>query len=287
MNKTILFIFLLFLNLHLNAFSSVWKISKNNNHIYLAGTIHALGEKDYPLNKTFYKAYKNSQIIVFETNLQKLADPSFSYLIKSKTRYKKNDYISNYLSKETLSLLKIELKKRKIPYSLIENLKPGIISVILTQNELQRLNIFGIGVDKYFSQKAKKDKKKRLYLETVYKQIDFLSTMGEGYEDDFIKYTLKDLKTLEKDFILMKKAWRQGDNELLEKISLKPLLLNFPKLYDSLLVKRNEKWLIKIKKMFKNKKIEYVLVGALHLVGEQGLLKELERLDYIITRVKE
>ena len=287
MNKTILFIFFLFLNLHLNAFSSVWKISKNNNHIYLAGTIHSLGEKDYPLERAFYKAYKNSQILVFETNLEKLDNPSFSYLIKSKTRYKKNDYISNYLSTKTLSLLKIELKKRKIPYSAMKNLKPGIISVILTQNELQRLNIFGIGVDKYFSQKAKKDKKKRLYLETVYKQIDFLSTMGEGYEDDFIKYTLKDLKTLEKDFNLMKKAWRNGDNELLEKISLKPLSLNFPRLYDSLLVKRNEKWLIKIQKMFKNKKIEYVLVGALHLVGEIGLLKELERLDYMVTRVKE
>ena len=287
MYKKTIILFLLFLNLYLNASSSVWKISNNNNHIYLAGTIHSLGKKDYPLNKAFYKAYKNSQILVFETNLEKLENPSFSYLIKSKTMYKKNDYISNYLSSQTLNLLKIELQKRKIPYSVIKNLKPGMISVILTQNELKRLNMFGIGVDKYFSQKAKKDKKKRLYLESVYKQIDFLSSMGEGYEDEFIKYTLKDLKTLKKDFILMKKAWRSGDNELLEKISLNPLLLNFPKLYDSLLTKRNEKWLIKIKKMFKSKKVEYVLVGALHLVGKEGLLNELERLGYTITRVKE
>lgn len=40
--------------------SSVWKISKNNDHIFIGGTIHILPEEEFPLPNEFLNAYKNT-----------------------------------------------------------------------------------------------------------------------------------------------------------------------------------------------------------------------------------
>src|SRR5262245_38765729 len=46
--------------------SSVWGVEKNGHVIYLAGTIHLLREKDYPLPGVFEQAYRDSVRLVFE-----------------------------------------------------------------------------------------------------------------------------------------------------------------------------------------------------------------------------
>ncbi len=46
--------------------SSVWVAEKDGHAIYLAGTIHLLRKKDYPLPDVFDQAYNDSRRLVFE-----------------------------------------------------------------------------------------------------------------------------------------------------------------------------------------------------------------------------
>jgi len=283
--KYIVFIFCI---LFVNAFaqSPVWKISKNGTHLFIAGTIHLLNKDDYPLPKAFDYAYKRSSTIVFEADTNKFSQASFRPLILRKTLYSKNKTLADYLDNKTLKELKLYLKKENIPYSNVAKLKPGMLSITLMMEELKKLSLVGIGVDEFYSKKAISDKKKIKFLESVFKQLDFLANMGKNDESAFVKYMLKDLNNIEKEFSLMKKAWRQGDNEALKKVSLDSWKNKFPKLYHSLLIERNKAWLPKIVKMLRNKEVELILFGALHLVGDEGILELLKEKGYTITNIE-
>ena len=284
LNKYILVFVLLYSSLY--AKSSVWKVSKDSNHFYIAGTIHALSKSDYALPKEYEEAYLNSELIVFEADTNKLSQKSFSYLINTKTRYKKNDSLDNYLDNDTKEKLIKYLSANNILYKNIKNLKPGILSIYLTSLELKKLKLTALGVDAYYSLKAKEDNKKIKYLESIYKQLDFLSSMSKGYESEFVNYTLKDLKNIKKQFFLMKKAWRSGNMVELKRISLDPWVNDFPILYENLLIKRNKAWMKKILKMSKTKEVEFILFGALHLVGEEGILNKLKNKGFTISQLK-
>ena len=134
----------------------------------------------------------------------------------------------------------------------------------------------------FFRLRALNDQRKIKHLETIYEQLEFISEMGEGYENELIEYTLNDLKKLPKLFGSIKEAWRNGDNARLQKVALAPWKDRFPKLYDSLLVERNNNWIADIEKMLKTKEVEFVLFGALHLVGEDGIITQLKALGYNI-----
>ena len=271
----ILFFCCIIFNAHAYAKSPVWKISKNGYHLFLGGTIHLLTKSDYPLPRAFETAYNNSTLLVLETDLQKFGEPEFQQTILHSTMYTGKQNITQFLKPTTAKSLETHLANRGIPMEPMLKFKPGMLSVTLTLVELQRLGLVGTGVDEFFNLRALNDSKKIKYLETVFDQLEFLSKMGEGNENEFIAYTLKDLNNLSSQFSSIREAWKNGDNTRLEKIGLDPWKEHFPKLYNSLLVERNKNWISQIERMLQTREVEFVLFGALHLAGEQGLLAKL------------
>ena len=82
----------------------------------------------------------------------------------------------------------------------------------------------------------------------------------------------------------MKDAWRRGDNLKLKEVAITPLKNDFPNVYQNLVVKRNDAWIEKIERMLETQEVELVLVGALHLVGDDGLLEKLAARGYRIQK---
>ena len=275
-----LFLSLILFNVHAYAKSPVWKISKDGNHLFIGGTIHLLAQSDYPLPGAFEHAYKNSKLLVLETDLQKFSSPEFQPEIVKSSVYTGEQNITQFLKPDTLRDLEHHLTNRGIPLEAIIKLKPGMLSVTLTVLELQRLGLAGTGVDQFFSLRALNDSREIKYLETVSEQLEFISSMGEGNEDAFIEYMLSDLKNLPALLGTTKEAWKNGDNDRLRQAALDPWKERFPKLYNSMLVKRNNNWVPQIERMLKTKEVEFVLFGALHLAGEQGVLAQLKALGY-------
>ncbi|MFT6389341.1 MAG: hypothetical protein ACJAUP_002732 [Cellvibrionaceae bacterium] len=159
-----------------------------------------------------------------------------------------------------------------------------MLSVVLTVVELQRLGLAGIGVDEFFNKRAKKDGKQRLFLETIDDQFNALLSTGEGKENQVIVQAIDELEKMSEIMQQTKQAWRQGDNNTLMAVALAPWVDDFPKLYQALLVNRNLRWIPQIKSFMKTSEVEYVLVGALHLVGPDGLLALMKAQGYQVER---
>jgi len=268
-----------------HATSSVWEISNGKTSIYLGGTVHVLTADDYPLPAEFDRAYGLADVLVLETDMAKLESPAFQQAMLSQMSYPKGQNLTQDLTPETYKLLAAYCESRGIGMQLINTFKPSMISLMLTMAELQRLNFTGIGVDKYYNGKAITDAKELGKLETVEQQLAFIAGIGDGKEDALIRYSLEDIKTLPTFMKEMKIAWRNGNTQALVDLAITPLVKDFPDIYQSLLVQRNNNWLPQIEAMFTNKKTELVLVGTLHLVGKDGLLHQLEASGYKINQL--
>ncbi|WP_228140319.1 TraB/GumN family protein [Moritella sp. JT01] len=268
-----------------HATSSVWKVSNGEHSLYLGGTVHVLALDDYPFPAEFDRAYALADTLVFETDMAKLESPEFQQTMLSQLRYPAGQNLTQDLTPETYMMLAAYCESRGIGMQALNNFKPSMVSLMLTMAELQRLNLTGLGVDKYYNSKAVIDAKELGKLETVEQQLAFIAGMGKGKEDELIRYSLEDIKTLPTFMHEMKTAWRHGNRKALIDLAITPLVKDFPDIYQSLLVQRNNNWLPQIEAMFDSKDTEFVLVGALHLVGKDGLLQRLETAGYKVTQL--
>ena len=268
-----------------SATSSVWKISKNKQHLFIGGTIHILSADDYPLPCEFDAAYSVSDKVFFETDISpdKLAKASIDMLTKG--TYPVGETIANHLSEPTAKQLKSYIASLGMPAEQFMSFKPGILMSITAIAELSKIGIKAEGVDQFLFNRAKQDNKPTDYFEEISEQIDFLVNLGVGNEENFIKYSLENSKNLESQFVQMRENWRNGELEQLANISkVDELREKFPKVFSTLLTNRNQQWLKRIDSLIESAEIEYILVGALHLTEEEGLLAKLEAKGYQITQ---
>ncbi|MDH5600901.1 MAG: TraB/GumN family protein [Gammaproteobacteria bacterium] len=268
-----------------NAESPVWKVTKGNHHLYLGGTIHLLGKSDYPLPPAFNTAYHEASRLVFEADMMKFQSPEYQNIFMQKISYPDDKSLKDVLNKKNLVALEKFFTDRDMPFDPMLRFKPGMLVMMLTVIEMKRLNIAGIGVDQFYINKGLKEGKKFSFLEEVDEQLAFIVDMGKDNPNELVEYTLRDMHQLATQLAAIKKAWRTGNNAELKKVALIPWKDGFPELYNTLMVKRNHKWIPKIENMLKTKEVEFVMFGALHMVGDDGVLKLLQQRGYTIQKL--
>jgi len=265
-----------------HADAPVWKVVKGDRQLFIGGTLHLLAESDYPLPAEFENAYRQSAIVVFEADLQKMQTPEFQKLLQSKVVYTDGRSPKSVLSGKTYQALEQHMTSRGLPIDSFQQMKPGMLAVTLTLIELQRKGFYGTGVDEFFNLKARNDGKTIGQLEPAERQLAFLASLGDGREDALIAHTLRDLEKLPKIITSLKEAWRNGNRGKMKAIAITPIKKDFPKVYHQLLVQRNRDWIPKIEEMMATREVEFILVGAAHLVGEEGILSQLAARGYTI-----
>jgi uncharacterized protein YbaP (TraB family) len=78
-------------------------------------------------------------------------------------------------------------------------------------------------------------------------------------------------------------AWRKGDASMLEKIALSSFD-GYRGAYASLIVERNNNWIPQIEACMERPQPCFVVVGAAHLIGPDGLLVLLKQKGYRIEQ---
>lgn len=264
--------------------TSVWEVSGKNQRLYIGGTIHILSQRDYPLPDAYDQAYASSEHLVFETDLNQVKASGFLLRLRQSLTYEDGKSLKNTLQPATYRELERYCEQSGIPIMMILPLKPPLASLMLTVMELKKIGIDNIGVDHYFNLRAQRDGKNISQLETIDEQLQFLSSMAKGHEDELILSTLEENRQLAELMQSMLGAWREGDLNLLEEQFIQPMKLNFPSVYEQLLVRRNHNWMPLIEEYLSTPEVEFILVGALHLVGSDGLIQQLENAGYRVRQ---
>ena len=264
--------------------TAVWRVRDGNSEIYLAGTVHLLRQQEYPLPEAFEQAYDMADRLIFETDIGGMSDPGLQQRMQQALTYQDGRTLSAVLNAESYEALNAYVRSVGVPMAVIQSFKPGLLISTLSVLEFQKLGFTPQGVDAYYFMRAMGDGKPRGELESLDEQIAILSAMGEGYESEFVLYSVRDFGRIGESIGRIVEAWRAGDMTALRDEFITPMLNDTPELYNSLLVERNNNWIPQIEAMFAEEGTEFVLTGVAHLVGEHGLITQLQERGYDISQ---
>jgi len=265
--------------------SSVWKVANGDKVLYLGGSSHLLRAEDFPLPTEFDMAFDASQKMVFETDINSVSNPEIVQLMMMKSLLPEGKTLKSLLSDKVYDELSKVCAENNIPMENVQNIKPAMLMSILEMVQIQKLGFQPQGVDVYYLTKQIGRNGDLSYLETVESQIELLTTMGDGFEDEYVKYSLKDMKNIESEISIMIEEWRKGTTKFITK-ELKKHTKQFPTVYNKLFTQRNNNWLPQIEQFLQDDKVEFVVVGLGHLVGKDGLLKLLKNKGYKVEQLR-
>ena len=284
--RTALVLFVLFTASGVRAESSVWVVRSSKANVYLAGSFHMLKASDYPLPVEFFTAYNDSHKIIFEVPPGETESPEYMGKFLSLATYNDGTTLKEHIT--TAAYIKVEsfCKERNYPLEQYQFFKPTFLVMTLTLSEMNNIGADPQkGIDYFFKDKAMQDGKATGSLETVDQQISLLTSMDASLGSDQILESIEELKQIEVMLGELLAIWKKGDEAKMEELYIKDLKL-YPKLYQTLIVDRNNKWLRNIEGYLNGSEKTMVVVGAAHLVGADGLVNLLRKRGYKVVKLQ-
>lgn len=265
--------------------SFVWRVKSDTNTVYILGSLHLLNKDSYPLGEAYEGAYEDSDVVVFEVDPGELDTPETIKMVLSKAALEKGKTLRGTVSPETYELAKDELKELGVDINMFSLTKPWFLAVTATILKLSKMGFNPeYGVDQYFYKKAQGSGKEVRGLETAEFQIDLIASLGEEHQDEVLVHTLKDLDVIEKELSSLIDSWNRGDEDGFQELILRSYG-EYPRVYERLIVNRNKNWLKEIEGYLGGDKNYLVVVGAGHLVGQEGLIKLLSNKGYTVEQM--
>ena len=266
--------------------SFLWRVQSKTNTVYVLGSIHFFKKEAYPLHRKIESAFDQSEVLVVEANINDIAKLDIEKLVKS-AMYLGPETLERHVSIETYELIKKETGGLGIPLELINRQKPWFLALLLESLELLKLGFDpNYGIDKYFLSRAT-GKKKIVELESLDYQIDLLSKFSDQEQELFLLYTVKDLRVLRQELDRLTQAWISGDAKGMESIMTRGFAEDsrMSSIYEKLVLERNRSMASKIEEFLRNKEIYFAVVGAAHLVGNQGIIEILKGRGYLVEQL--
>jgi uncharacterized protein YbaP (TraB family) len=284
--RTALVLFILFTSSGVGAESSVWVVRSSKATVYLAGSFHMLRASDYPLPAEFLRAYNDSRKIIFEVPPGETESPEYMGKFLSLAIYNDGTTLKEHITTAAYAKAERFCKERNYPLEQYQFFKPAFFVMTLTVSEMNKIGADPQkGIDYFFKDKAMQDGKATGSLETMDQQISLLTSMDESLGSDQILESIGELKQIEVMLGELLTAWRNGDEAKMEELYIKDLKL-YPKLYQTMIVDRNNKWVRNIEGYLNGSGNTMVVVGAAHLVGVDGLINLLRKRGYKVVKLQ-
>ncbi|MDM8551868.1 TraB/GumN family protein [Desulfobacterales bacterium HSG2] len=265
--------------------SFLWKVRSETAVIYMLGSIHVAKKEFYPLNSTIESAFAECDKLVLEINMDRNAELETAQKMGAAALYKPGDSLDKHISREVKDLLNRYLENAGMPVIVFDRFKPWFVYVSLTMFELQKLGFNPeFGIDRYFQKKAAPGKE-ILALETVDDQVNMFNSFSDRIQELMLRESLEKMGQLEKMMKDTMTAWKKGDAQAVEDLLLESVRKpEYRPLFQKILVERNRKMVKKIEDYLKTESDYFVVVGALHLVGREGIVDLLRSKGYIVEQ---
>ncbi len=252
--------------------------------MYLAGSVHALTPDAYPLNPAYQRAFDAAGALVEEIDLAE-ADPlSGGVALLAKGMYQDGRTFDRVVSRQTAALVAEKLKNTPLALDLIQSMKPWMVMLMLEALASQDAGLDPeLGLDKHFYDMANGAGKTVIGLETAASQMDRFDKMPEAMQEQMLRSELSEMAAEKAGLRALLTAWQTGDTATIEKMLLSSFSSN-PLAYASLITERNRNWMPQLDACLKRSSPCFVIVGAAHLVGPEGLLAMLQKRGYRVEQ---
>jgi uncharacterized protein YbaP (TraB family) len=263
----------------------MWQIDGASNSIYLLGSIHMLREKDHPIPSAIYTAYAQAEALLMEIDMDDVDPVADQALATDLGLIQDGRSLSDLMGPELYVEAELLAEALQIPLQLLDKSEPWYAAINVEMMMLMRIGFNPMhGIEFHLAEFANRDNKEIFGLETTRQQFEILDGLSLASQRDLLIQTLSDSAELTEAMDEMVDAWRYGDIEFLEK-SLLADMQEIDELHQTIVVNRNRNWVVKIQELLRGKDDYLVVVGALHLVGEEGVPNMLSRRGFEVIQL--
>ncbi len=253
---------------------------------WLFGTYHLVKSSYLDEVPAVVSAFKKSKGVAVELVIDsaKLPMAASMGLLKDKTLSELLDIpFKDSLNTEVQTTLGVGIAQLNQLKPINVALTLSMVYIISDKNSpLQKYS--GAMIDGYFAETAKQAGKKVTEFETLEEQMNVLFNSSTNEEQvKQLKFFLRNKTEMIGQGNELIENWFKHDLAKMYAVSEKGLAIFGNE--NDFLKKRNDKWMQTIPDLIK-KESQFIAVGALHLAGPYGLIKQLQQLGYTLTPIK-
>ena len=262
-----------------------WRVASQGSELYLLGSVHVAFKDIYPLREEIETAFRQSGTLVVEVDIGGDGALEIQQLLLERGALPAGESLEKSLSPTTWEALQKYLRSRALPSEMFWGLKPGLVATALSTMRLAELGMHAeLGIDQHFLNQAR-GSKDIVELETAAEQVSLLLDFTQT--DLLMVQTLSQLDEIDLFIRPIYDAWRFGDSEEINRLLLENERQDHPEfepIYQRMFDDRNDRMTSRIVEMLVARGSYFVVVGAGHLVGETGIIAQLEQRGYQTAR---
>lgn len=226
----------------------------------------------------YNRAFEGSSHLVFEDD-PKSSLQATKALLRAGT-YPKGDALKNHVDPRTYNYIRRFFALLNVREDEFSRYRPWLINILLSSPSSEH---FELGVEAYLEHRAK-GSKSISGLESPREHNSFFVDLSDREAEALLLILFISAGEGDTDGDSIIKAWRRGDAEAVSRM-LRKEFRDFPSLGTRLIDVRNRNWIPKIEGYLRSGKTFFVVVGAGHMGGPNGLLAMLRARGYKIEQL--
>ena len=261
-----------------------WEVAGRHNTVYLMGSVHVLKKTDAALPVVAEAAYLDAETVIQEIDPFAAAAEMGGVAALALQALPEGQSLAAVLGPELHARLQKDSALLQINTDSLARKQPWYVALLVLQARLAQGGFSSAdGVDYQIALRARRDSKPLRGLETTVEQLAVFARMPMEDQREFLRGMLDEVD-MARDLEEITAAWRRGDLAMLESL-LRSGVAESPAFFQALTTERNLRWLPQIEAMLADPEDDYLVVtGALHMVGDEGLVELLRRKGYRVDR---
>jgi len=254
--------------------------------MYLYGTVHVRPRGTDWGDQDVRDALASAEEIWTEIEISPQADERTQALAMQLGAAPPDRPLSSWLTPEENARLDALTQRLGIPRAYLETMQPWMAGLTLSLVPIMRAGYDPMsGVDRAIDAYGDANGKTMRALETVEQQLGFFSGLDEETQRQFLREAIEEAEQGPAMIAEMTRAWERGDLDTLERAVVDDTREQYPDVYEALFVRRNNAWMDILVHELEGAGVDFVAVGAGHLLGEEGLIAQLRARGYQVERV--
>ena len=256
---------------------AAWRVTgEDTGELLLLGSVHYLRQEDYPLPSNIDELYQQADTLVMELDLDDLDTLSVENLFVEAGTLPPGSSLQTVLTPAVYELAETRSAEFGLDLAFATRLEPWLVAITLMDLGMNALGFNASrGLEQHLLRRATSDGKQVLGLETLEDQIHVFDQLSIKEQEALLLQTLNEIDSADDAMDELLNAWRDGRVNVLAN-ELTANFEDFPILYRHLVIDRNERWLNPLRQLLETGERYLVVVGALHLVGDDSVIELLQ-----------
>lgn len=251
---------------------TVWALRGASSTIYLAGSVHLLRADDAELPPALLSAYADAEALVMEVDMDDLDPMAAARFTQQYALFTGDAGLRTTLGEVLWTRASAAGDRLGIPLQALDRLEPWAVALLLSVTELTQTGLDPqFGVEEQLKRRAGRDGKPITGLETIEYQLGLFDALDMAAQARFLDLSLRAAADVQSELATLTRAWREGRVAELERVLLQEYA-TFPELYEALIYRRNRAWIPRLRALTEGSVDTLVVVGAMHLIGERGVI---------------